>query len=53
MKILTALPHIAGSPEDKATADHVAKHFDIAGLETEDVKYSVWMNRAGRDQRDA
>jgi N-acetylated-alpha-linked acidic dipeptidase len=45
LKILTALPHIAGSPEDKATADHVAKHFDIAGLETEQVKYSVWMNR--------
>jgi N-acetylated-alpha-linked acidic dipeptidase len=39
------VPHIAGSPEDKATADHVAKHFDIAGLETEQVKYSVWMNR--------
>ena len=45
LKILTALPHIAGSPEDKATADHVAKHFDIAGMETEEVKYSVWMNR--------
>ncbi|HXA86887.1 MAG TPA: PA domain-containing protein, partial [Candidatus Dormibacteraeota bacterium] len=45
LKILTAQPHIAGSPEDKATADHVAKHFDIAGMETEEVKYSVWMNR--------
>ncbi|HEV7675681.1 MAG TPA: M28 family metallopeptidase, partial [Candidatus Angelobacter sp.] len=45
LKILTALPHIAGSAEDKATADHVAKHFDIAGMETEQVKYSVWMNR--------
>jgi len=45
LKILTAQPHIAGSVEDKATADHVAKHFDIAGLETEEVKYSVWMNR--------
>src|SRR5690348_18326232 len=45
LKILTALPHIAGSPEDKATADHVAKHFDIAGMQTEEVKYSVWMNR--------
>jgi hypothetical protein len=45
LKILTALPHIAGSPEDKATADHMAKHFDIAGMETEMVKYSVWMNR--------
>ncbi|HEX3153752.1 MAG TPA: PA domain-containing protein, partial [Candidatus Angelobacter sp.] len=45
LKILTAVPHIAGSPEDKATADHVAKHFDIAGLQTAMVKYSVWMNR--------
>ncbi|MFI5105913.1 MAG: hypothetical protein ACHP79_13395, partial [Terriglobales bacterium] len=45
LKILTALPHIAGSPEDKATADHVAKHFDIAGMQTETVKYLVWMNR--------
>jgi N-acetylated-alpha-linked acidic dipeptidase len=45
LKILTALPHIAGSAEDKATADHVAKHFDIAGMQTEEVKYSVWMNR--------
>jgi N-acetylated-alpha-linked acidic dipeptidase len=45
LKILTAKPHIAGSPEDFATAEHVAKHFNIAGLETEIVKYSVWMNR--------
>jgi N-acetylated-alpha-linked acidic dipeptidase len=45
LKILTAVPHIAGSPEDRATADHVAKHFDIAGMETDIVKYSVWMNR--------
>ena len=52
LKILTALPHIAGSAEDKATADHVAKHFDIAGLETEEVKYSVWMNRPSESQRD-
>ena len=45
LKILTALPHIAGSPEDKATADYVAKNFKVAGLDTEIVKYSVWMNR--------
>ncbi len=45
LKILTALPHVAGSPEDKATADHVAKYFTVAGLQTEVVKYSVWMNR--------
>jgi N-acetylated-alpha-linked acidic dipeptidase len=45
LKILTAQPHVAGSPEDKATADYVAKNFAIAGLQTETVKYSVWMNR--------
>ncbi|HEY7404997.1 MAG TPA: M28 family metallopeptidase [Candidatus Angelobacter sp.] len=45
LKILTAQPHVAGSPEDKATADYVAKMFAVAGLETETVKYSVWMNR--------
>ena len=45
LKILTALPHIAGSPEDKATADYVLKQFTIAGLNAEIVKYSVWMNR--------
>jgi N-acetylated-alpha-linked acidic dipeptidase len=45
LKILTAAPHVAGSPEDKATADYVAKQFAVAGLETETVKYSVWMNR--------
>src|ERR1041385_5987846 len=45
LKILTAQPHVAGSPEDKATADYVAKQFMVAGLETEIVKYSVWMNR--------
>jgi N-acetylated-alpha-linked acidic dipeptidase len=44
LKILTAAPHMAGTPEDWATAQHVAKHFNIAGLETEIVKYSVWMN---------
>ncbi len=45
LRILTAQPHVAGSPEDKATADYVAKMFTVAGLETETVKYSVWMNR--------
>jgi N-acetylated-alpha-linked acidic dipeptidase len=45
LKILTAAPHVAGSPEDKATADYVMKQFQVAGLQTEMVKYSVWMNR--------
>src|SRR5580704_12185302 len=43
-RILTQAPHIAGSPEDKATADYVAKKFREAGLETEIVEYKVWMN---------
>jgi N-acetylated-alpha-linked acidic dipeptidase len=44
LRILTQAPHIAGSPEDKATADYVARKFRDAGLETEEVEYRVWMN---------
>src|ERR1700757_4957505 len=44
LRILTQAPHIAGSPEDKATADYVAGKFREAGLETEIVEYKVWMN---------
>ena len=44
LRILTQVPHIAGSPEDKATADYVAQKFREAGLETEIVEYKVWMN---------
>jgi N-acetylated-alpha-linked acidic dipeptidase len=44
LKVLTQAPHIAGSPEDKATADYVAQKFREAGLETEIVEYQVWMN---------
>jgi N-acetylated-alpha-linked acidic dipeptidase len=44
LRILTQAPHIAGSPEDKATADYVAKKFRAAGLDTEIVEYRVWMN---------
>jgi N-acetylated-alpha-linked acidic dipeptidase len=35
---------MAGTPEDKATADYVAQKFREAGLETEMVEYRVWMN---------
>jgi len=45
LRILTAEPHIAGSPEDKKTADYVAQKFKEAGLQTEIVEYKVWMNR--------
>ena len=44
LRILTQAPHIAGSPEDKATADYVAQKFRDAGLEAEIVEYKVWMN---------
>jgi len=44
LRILTQSPHIAGSPEDKATAEYVAKKFREAGLETEIVEYKVWLN---------
>jgi N-acetylated-alpha-linked acidic dipeptidase len=45
LKILTMVPHVAGSPEDFNTAQYVAKQFRVAGLETEVVPYRVWMNR--------
>jgi N-acetylated-alpha-linked acidic dipeptidase len=44
LRILTQAPHIAGSPEDKVTAEYVAKKFREAGLDTEIVEYRVWMN---------
>src|SRR5215467_9294346 len=44
LKVLTQLPHIAGSAEDKATADYVSGRMRVAGLETETVEYRVWMN---------
>src|SRR5205085_2543658 len=45
LRILTAEPHVAGSPEDKKTAEYVAQKFREAGLQTEMVEYKVWMNR--------
>jgi N-acetylated-alpha-linked acidic dipeptidase len=44
MRILTQAPHIAGSPEDKANAEYVAKKFREAGLQTEIVEYKVLIN---------
>src|SRR5258706_5177390 len=43
---LTQAPHIAGSAEDKATAEYVAKKFRQAGLETEITEDRVWMSSA-------
>jgi N-acetylated-alpha-linked acidic dipeptidase len=44
LRILTAAPHIAGSPEDRKTAEYVAQKYKEAGLETEIVEYKVWLN---------
>jgi len=44
LRILTQAPHMAGTLEDKATADYVTQKFRDAGLETEIVEYRVWMN---------
>jgi hypothetical protein len=35
---------MAGTIEDKATADYVAQKFREAGLDTEIVEYKVWIN---------
>jgi len=45
LKILTAEPHMASSPEDQKTAEYVAARFRAAGLETEIVPYRVLMNQ--------
>jgi N-acetylated-alpha-linked acidic dipeptidase len=44
LRTLTKAPHMAGTVEDKATADYVAQKFREAGLETEIVEYKVWIN---------
>lgn len=44
LRSLTQAPHMAGTPEDKATADYVAGKFREAGLQTEIVEYKVWIN---------
>ncbi len=44
LRTLTQAPHIAGSPEDKATAEYVAGKFREAGLDTQIVEYKVWFN---------
>jgi N-acetylated-alpha-linked acidic dipeptidase len=44
LRTLTQAPHMAGTVEDKATADYVAQKFRDAGLETEIFEYKVWIN---------
>jgi len=45
LKILTAAPHWASSPEDHATALYVAEKFRAAGLHTEIQPFRVWLNK--------
>lgn len=44
LQVLTAVPHIAGSIEDRKTADYVAQKFREAGLDTRIDEYRVWLN---------
>src|ERR1039458_2609949 len=45
LKTLTSEPHLAATPEDRKTADYVARKFRAAGLETEIVPYRVLLNQ--------
>ncbi len=45
LKILTAAPHWASSPEDHATALYVAEKFKSAGLHTDIQEFRVWLNK--------
>ena len=45
LKVLTAEPHWASSPEDYKTALYVAEKFKAAGLETAIVPYDVLLNK--------
>ncbi len=44
LKILTAEPHLAATPEDHKTAEYVASKFRADGLETQIVPYRVLLN---------
>lgn len=44
MRVLTSAPHVAGTPEDKKTADYVARLFRDWGFDVEIAEYRVWMN---------
>jgi N-acetylated-alpha-linked acidic dipeptidase len=45
LKVLTAKPHMAATPEDHETAEYVAQKFIAAGLETKIVPYRVLLNQ--------
>ncbi len=43
LQVLTATPHVAGSPEDKQTAAFVLQQYTAAGLDAHVQEYKVWM----------
>lgn len=45
LKVLTAEPHWASSPEDYKTAEYVAAKFKAAGMETTITPYKVLLNK--------
>ena len=53
LKILTAEPHLAATPEDYKTAEYVASKFRADGFETEIVPYRVLLNQPKAEQIEA
>src|SRR3954451_10952238 len=47
LKTLTQAPHVAGTPEDKATAEYVAAKFREACLDTRIQEFKVWLDYPG------
>lgn len=45
---LTEEPHVAGTPQEKAVAEWVAKKLEEAGLEVETVRYEVFLNHPAK-----
>jgi len=43
LQVLTAAPHVAGSAEDRRTAEYVLQKYQAAGLDAHIQEYKVWM----------
>src|SRR5215469_3672160 len=44
LRVLTQAPHMAGTAEDRATADYLAQPSRDAALQADLVEYKGWMN---------
>ncbi len=44
LQVLTSAPHVAGSPEDRRTAEYVLQKYKAAGLDAYIQEYKVWMS---------